>query len=185
MTDRPAAGDALDVLLRRHAMRLRAVIERHCRGSAALDPDDIAQEVRIRLWRALERDRNAEFSASYISRTVLSVVVDAVRRNPPTAHSVEEYADSGDLALPEGLVERAGPDSDAQSEAVSRALNQALSELPPQRRLAVQFTLQGFTAAECGELLGISGEAARKLAERGMATVREWLGLRGFGEFDD
>ncbi len=185
MTDRAGADDALEALLRRHAMRLRSVIERHCRGSASLDPDDIAQEVRIRLWRALERDRNADFSASYISRTVLSVVIDAVRRSPPAAHSVEEYADSGDLALPEGLVERAGPESDAQSDGVSRALDQALAELPPQRRLAVQFTLQGFSATECGELLGISGEAARKLAERGMATLREWLRLRGFGEFDD
>lgn len=185
MTDRGAVDDALEVLLRRHTMRLRAVIERHCRRSASLDPDDIAQEVRIRLWRALQRDRNAAFSASYLQRTVLSVVVDAVRRTPPKAESVQDFDSMGHEAWPDGLVERAGPEVDARSRAVSQALHDALAELPQQRRLALAFTLQGFGAKECGELMGISGEAARKLAERGMALVRESLRRRGFGEFDD
>ncbi len=185
MTGPRAVDDALEVLLRRHTIRLRAVIERHCRRSANLDPDDIAQEVRIRLWRALQRDRNADFSASYIQRTVLSAVVDAVRRAPPRADSVEEFGTSGPEAWPEGLVERGGPEGDARSQAVARAMTAALETLPRQRRLAVSFTLQGFGAKECGELMGISGEAARKLAERGMALVREHLRERGFGEFDE
>ena len=185
MTDRRAVDDALEVLLRRNFVRLRAVIERHCRHSAVLDPDDIAQEVRIRLWRALQRDRNAVFSASYLQRTVLSVVVDAVRRAPPKAESVQDFESSGHDAWPDGLVERDGPEVDARSNAVSRALDAALAELPQQRRLAVAFTLQGFAAKECGELMGISGEAARKLAERGLVLVRENLRQRGFGEFDD
>ena len=185
VTDSRAVDDALEVLLRRHTIRLRAVIERHCRRSAALDPDDIAQEVRIRLWRAVQRDRNAVFSASYVQRTVLSVVVDAVRRTPPKAESMQEFESSGQDAWPEGLVERDGPEGDARSNAVSKALHAALAELPQQRRLAVAFTLQGFGAKECGELMGISGEAARKLAERGFVRVRENLRQRGFGEFDD
>ncbi len=185
MTDRRAVDDALEVLLRRHTIRLRALIERHCHRSAALDPDDLAQEVRIRLWRAVQRDRNAAFSASYLQQTVLSVVVDAVRRSPPRSDSVEEFGEEGHDALPEGLVQRGGPEQDARSNAVSNALNAALAELPQQRRLAVAFTLQGFAAKECGDLMGISGEAARKLAERGLALVRENLRQRGFGEFDD
>ncbi|MEO6066172.1 MAG: sigma-70 family RNA polymerase sigma factor [Lysobacterales bacterium] len=185
MTDHRALDDALEVLLRRHTIRLRSAIEHHCRRSATLDADDIAQEVRIRLWRALQRDRNAVFSASYLQRTVLSVVVDAVRRTPPKAESVDDFDSSGHAAWPDGLVSREGPEIDAQSDAVTRALNAALAELPRQRRLAVAFTLQGFAAKECGELMGISSEAARKLAERGLALVRENLRQRGFGEFDD
>lgn len=185
MTDRRAVDDALEVLLRRHSMRLRALIERHCRRSATLDPDDIVQEVRIRLWRGLQRDRNAVFSASYLQRTVLSVVVDAVRRTPPKSESVEEIATSTSDLLPEGLVQRDGPEADSQSGAVARVLEEALQALPQQRRWAVTFTLQGFAPSECGELLGVSGEAARKLAERGLVTVREFLRQRGFGDFDD
>ena len=185
MNDRRAVDDALEILLRRHTIRLRAAIEHHCRRSAALDADDIAQEVHIRLWRALQRDRNAVFSASYLQKTVLSVVVDAVRRTPPRAESVDDFESSAHESWPDGLVERGGPEVGAQSDGVSKALESALAELPLQRRLAVAFTLQGFAAKECGELMGISSEAARKLAERGLALVRENLRQRGFGEFDD
>lgn len=185
MTDPRAVDDALEVLLRRHTIRLRALIERHCHRSPSLDPDDIAQEVRIRLWRAVQRDRNAAFSASYLQQTVMSVVVDAVRRTPPRSESVEELGAEGHEAWPEGLVDRRGPEGDARANAVTSALNAALAELPQQRKLAVALSLQGFGAKECGELLGISGEAARKLAERGLVLVREHLRERGFGEFDD
>ncbi len=45
-----------------------------------IDPADVEQEVRIRLWRALERDRSGAFAASYIQRVVASTVIDALRR---------------------------------------------------------------------------------------------------------
>ncbi len=185
MNDPRGLDAELEALLRRHSMRLRAAVERHCRRSAVLDPDDIAQEVRIRLWRALERDRNAEFSASYLQRTVLSVVIDTVRRAPPPAESVEGAQSAGFEALPEPLVQREGPEADTGAQAIAKVLDAALQGLPQQRRLAVQFTLQGFAAKECGELLGVSDEAARKLAARGLALIREYLRQRGYGEFDD
>jgi len=185
MSEKNELNDALDVLLRRHGMRLRAAIERHCRCGRALDPDDIAQEVRIRLWRALERDRNAVFSASYLMQSVMSAVVDAVRRAPPASDPMQDFEGDSVQSWPEALVERGGPEARARTDALGVALNSALEALPQQRRLAVQFTLQGFSARECGELMGISGEAARKLAERGLVLVRDMLRQQGWGDFDE
>lgn len=185
MSAEQTSSEALEVLLRRHAMRLRAIIERHCRSSAALDPDDIAQEVRIRLWRALQRDRNAALTASYLQRTVMSAVIDAVRRAPPAAEWVGTGEDPGQSVLPEALVERDGPETHASRDALTQALESALADLPKQRSLAVRLSLQGFTAKECGVMVGVSDEAARKLAERGLVRVRELLREQGFGEFDD
>ena len=70
---------ALEALLSRYARRLRQQIESHRLSDHGIDADDIEQEVRIRLWRALERDPNAVLPASYIQRVVVSVLVDEVR----------------------------------------------------------------------------------------------------------
>ncbi|HMM57029.1 MAG TPA: sigma factor, partial [Rudaea sp.] len=75
----PALRARLHQLLADYGARVRSLIEGHGIGQYGIDAADIEQEVRIRLWRALERDRNAAFHASYIHRTVLSAVIDAIR----------------------------------------------------------------------------------------------------------
>jgi len=57
--------------------------------------------------------------------------------------------------------------------------------LPERRREAVALHLQGFSLREIGQMSGTSEEAARKLLERGMQTLRERLAAIGFGEFDE
>ena len=53
------------------------------------------------------------------------------------------------------------------------------------RREAVALHLQGFSLREIGGAVGVSEEAARKLLDRGMQTLRERLAAQGFGEFDE
>jgi DNA-directed RNA polymerase specialized sigma24 family protein len=57
--------------------------------------------------------------------------------------------------------------------------------LPLRRREAVALHLQGFSLREIGGAVGVSEEAARKLLDRGMQTLRERLAAQGFGEFDE
>jgi len=45
--------------------------------------------------------------------------------------------------------------------------------------------LQGFSLREIGELGGTTEEAARKLLDRGMQSLRARLVLMGFGEFNE
>ena len=62
-------GSRLGVLMRGYRL------DRH-----GIDPDDVEQEVRIRLWKAISRDRSGAFHASYVQRVVASTVIDALRR---------------------------------------------------------------------------------------------------------
>jgi len=75
------AEAALRALVERFGARVRQQIAQHRLDRHGIDADDVEQEVRIRLWNALQRDPNALLPASYIQRTVLSVLVDAVRRS--------------------------------------------------------------------------------------------------------
>ncbi len=179
----PALRARLHQLLADYGTKVRRLVEGHGLGQHGIDPADIEQEVRIRLWKALERDRNAAFHTSYIQRVVLSAVIDAIRAaNSRPAESLPDEGEEGADVL---IEQRAGPERNAGGAQDFDRVVACLAELPERRREAVTLHLQGYTPREIGERSGTSEEAARKLLERGMQTLRERLVALGFGEFDE
>src|SRR5262245_10316725 len=59
---------------------LRLAIVRTCPRDMGLQFDDIEQEARIRLWKALQGERPIRDLASYIYRVAASATIDAMRR---------------------------------------------------------------------------------------------------------
>ncbi len=179
----PALRARLHELLSAFGTKVRMLIEKHNLTQYGIDSADIEQEVHIRLWKALERDRNAAFHTSYIQRTVLSTVIDAIRA-ASSRHAEPLPEDNGEGAVE--LVEtRAGPERSARSAQDFGTITACMAELPERRRRAVALHLQGFSFREIGASFGISEEAARKLLDRGMDTLRERLRSIGFGEFNE
>ena len=179
----PALRARLHQLLADYGAKVRLLIQSHGLGQYGIDPADIEQEVRIRLWKALERDRNAAFHTSYIQRVVLSTVIDAIRaaNSRPAEPMPDEAEDAGEALI----AAAAGPERNAGGAQDFGRIAACLAELPQRRREAVTLHLQGYTPREIGQLSGTSEEAARKLLERGMQTLRERLVELGFGEFDE
>jgi RNA polymerase sigma-70 factor (ECF subfamily) len=173
----------LHALLRDFGAKLRSLVELHCANLPGVDPDDIVQETRIRLWRALERDRNAVLHASYIQKVVVSTVIDARRRvlaRPGDSLDIDDGAEQ-----PAALVDRAGPEARARQDQRVALLARCLERLPQRRRAAVGLHLQGFVPAEIGGLMQVSAEAARKLVERGLEELKPLLHEVGLGEYDN
>ena len=179
----PALRARLHQLLADYGTKVRRLIESHGLGQYGIDPADIEQEVRIRLWKALERDRNAAFHTSYIQRVVLSTAIDAIRaaNSRPAEPMPDEAEDAGEALI----AAVAGPERNAGGAQDFARIAACLAELPQRRREAVTLHLQGYTPREIGQFSGTTEEAARKLLERGMQTLRERLVELGFGEFDD
>jgi len=179
----PALRARLHQLLADYGARVRSLIEGHGISQYGIDPADIEQEVRIRLWRALERDRNAAFHASYIHRTVLSAVIDAIRAaNARPADPMPDEENPGFEAL---AAAGPGPERLAGGAQDFSRVAACMAGLPLRRREAVALHLQGFSLREIGNAVGVSEEAARKLLDRGMLTLRERLAAQGFGDFDE
>lgn len=172
----------LEELIARHAARVRRLLHGYGLDRRGVDPADVEQEVHIRLWQAIERDRFGAFGASYIQRVVASTVIDALRRAEvraaePLPEQDEEPADFG-----EGPV---GPARRARDEERMQALQACLDALPPRRRLPITLHLQGFSMQEVADLAGVtSAEAARKLIARGMAELRERLQAAGHDDLE-
>jgi RNA polymerase sigma factor (sigma-70 family) len=177
------AHAALEALLARYALRVRRQIESHQLGRHGIDADDIEQEVRIRLWKALERDPNAVLPASYIQRVVLSVLVDAVRRAEVRATEALPEVETADAELP--IEQASRPDRRAIDAERVNCLAIALAAIPARRRQPLQLYLQGFTLPELAPLCDLTADAARKLVYRGLDELKQRLRDMGMEHFDD
>jgi RNA polymerase sigma factor (sigma-70 family) len=162
----------LERIVSDHAAMVRHVGRRYRLSDA--DLDEVAQEVRIRLWRATQRF--AEVPTSYVYRASTSAAVDLLRRR---------RARHADSTLP--LDEVAEPVSDAgdpwhaveESELAAR-LARAIEEIPASRRPAVRLYLAGHSWQEVAAATGWSLAKARNLVYRGLSDLKQrWAGVSG------
>lgn len=168
-----ADHERLEALLDEHAERVRLVMLRYRLPQHGIDPDEIEQQVRIRLWKAVERDRSGAFGASYIQRIVASVAIDAMRR--ARVRPSEPGAEDDELGMDRLDADSAQPDETASDEERVQILARCMDELPSRRRLPISLHLEGHSFREIGEMIEVSEEAARKLVSRGMKTLRAKL----------
>lgn len=177
------AEDRLNDVLARHGARLRTLVIQHCSANQGLDPDDIEQEVRIRLWKAVEREKNSALPASYVQRVVVTTVIDALRRDKP--EQTTGLPEPGQEAGVEALLDPVGPVRSATDGQRMDLIRAAIGALPPRRRQPVQLALQGFTPEEIGELLDMTATMAKNLMYRGLYELRERLKAAGLDDIDD
>lgn len=163
----------LEALLVEHAERVRLVMLRYRLPQHGIDPQEIEQQVRIRLWKAIQRDRSGAFGASYIQRIVASTVIDAMRR--ARVRPSEAGSEDDEQGIDRLDADTAQPDTTASDDERVRILARCMDELPSRRRLPISLHLEGHTFREIGEMIEVSEEAARKLVSRGMQTLRARL----------
>ena len=173
----------LEELFRTYGARVRALLRTYGLDKHGVDPADVEQEVRIRLWRAIERDRSGAFHASYVQRVVASTVIDALRRAEVRATEPLPDEDDESAEIGDGPV---GPERSAGAVERMQGLDRCMGEIPERRRLPIALHLQGFSLQEIADLAGIpSAEAARKLVSRGLEELKARLRERGYGDFED
>lgn len=130
------------------------------------DLEEIEQEIRLRLWQVLSRERNWDKPASFIRSVVLSVAIDAARRRQARG------GDSEHLGL-----DVLDPATGAQELAVEEraellSVLEGLQRVDPEKAQAVGLYLQGFTTQEIGTLLGWTEAKARNIVYRSLDAVR-------------
>jgi RNA polymerase sigma-70 factor (ECF subfamily) len=182
--DPPATpGDTLsatlDAIVARYAAKVRWVA-RDCRLDAD-EVDDLVQDLRIRLWRVIERgERIASEKPSYVHRMVMSAAVDLIRRRRGTEGSGGSGQGTGRSAAAEPAAPAdSRPDRAAESADVVERVNRAIGELSDTRRPVVRMYLAGYQIEEMARRLGWTEPKARNLLYRGLAELRQRLTLLG------
>lgn len=167
---------ALEALLGRFGELLRRAGRR--RGLAEHDLDELLQDVRIRLWKALQTgEKISTVTASYAYRAARSAAVDLIRRRrawregPLTTGDGDAEPEAGAVDAPQLAAVEGG-------ETTAR-LERALGELVRPRAVAVRMHLAGYPREEIATLMGWSEAKTRNLLYRGLADLRERLEAEG------
>ncbi len=170
-------------LIQEYGRFLRQAIIRVCPKDLGLQYDEIEQEARLRLWRALESEREIHDPASYLYRIAATATLDAVRRvkrkrEEQIVTDAEAEAENVDPHVLVSDPHRA-PDREAERRQIVAKVKKAMARLPDNRRTAVRLHLEGLTTQEMAHLLGWSEPKARNLVYRGLSDVREALQAAG------
>ncbi|OGD19798.1 MAG: hypothetical protein A2W03_17520 [Candidatus Aminicenantes bacterium RBG_16_63_16] len=149
-------------------------------GRFGLDPEDICQEIKIKLWRVLSYDKEIENFPSYLRKVVSSSVIDMLRklkreegvfRHEKQKKISEMKADYlSELSAQEQLREK---------------LAEAVGRLIESRRRAVKLFLLDMTIEEIAAFYGWSRDKTRNLLYRGLADLKRRLKEKDIEYEDD
>jgi RNA polymerase sigma factor (sigma-70 family) len=172
-----------NTIIEEYGRFLRQTIVHLCPKDLGIQFNDIEQDARLRLWRALQSEREIHDLASYLYRIAVTATLDAVRRVRTKREEQLLLAeeDDEDAGEPHRLL--AGPmhapDLLAERRQIVSRVKATLARLPENRRRAVGLHLEGMTTQEIADLLGWSEPKARNLVYRGLQDLREKLRAEG------
>lgn len=168
---------ALETLVGRFGELLRRAGRRW--GLAEQDLDELLQDVRIRLWRALQTgEKISTVTASYAYRTAQTAAVDLMRRRRGRRETpLPAYAE----AVPAMVAVAAPQLEQVTRDEVTQQLEAALGQLAKPRSVAVRMHLAGYPREEIAQLLGWTEAKTRNLLYRGLADLRSQLTDWGIG----
>ncbi len=170
---RLADGDAeaFRLLVERHSAALYRAAWRLTAGHR--DCEDWVQEAFLRLWKAPAAIRDGAAVKGWLMRTVSNLAIDRLRKAPQVP--IDEIAE------PE-----AEPSPELARQAVTKAVDRAIADLPGRQRVALVLVYyEGFTNIEAAAAMEVSIEAVESLLSRARRGLREKLAGQKDGLFDD
>lgn len=179
--DPDSTSAALERVIFRFSGMLRSVGRQ--RGLSDADLDELVQETRFRLWRALRgSEKIAAVRTSYVYRAALSAAVDIVRRR--RARREEPIEALFPTGTPSGehvamMTGRERPDLDLERRQLGEQIDRAINDLPEARAVTVRLHLSGYDRTEIAGLLGWTEPKVRNLIYRGLADLRKALDQEG------
>jgi RNA polymerase sigma-70 factor (ECF subfamily) len=180
-------SSSFEDIIEKYGNFLHNTIAKLCPKNLGLQFNDIEQEARLRLWRALESEREITSVGSYTYRIAVSVTINAIRRVKSRREEQLELVEEGeDVGVGLQLVKAEpgdSPESLLERKELIEKIEAALARLSENRQLAVGLYLKGMTTEEIGELMGWSEPKARNLAYRGLKDLRDQLRAEGI-EYD-
>ncbi len=178
LLERARGGDrrALDDLLGRHQRRVYRFGLKMCRDPE--DAKDILQETLLAVARTVKDFRGASSVSTWMYTIARSFCIKKRRRSkfaPAEEASLEARAPG--LEARQVADPARGPDEALAGRQIEAALEQAIGALDPMyREVLVLRDVEGLTAPEVAEVMGLTVEAVKSRLHRARVAVREAMG---------
>jgi RNA polymerase sigma-70 factor (ECF subfamily) len=175
--DTATAEDRWRRVIEEYGRFLRQTIVRLCPHGMGLQFDDIEQEARLRLWKAVQDERPIADWASYIYRVAATATIDALRRvrarrEEPLPGAEEEAEGAGASEPPSAAP---AVDETAHRRLLVEKVRGVLGRMDEGRRRVLGLYFRGFTTEETGRLLGWTEPKARNVLYRSLKELRSRL----------
>ncbi|MCH9651496.1 MAG: RNA polymerase sigma factor [Deltaproteobacteria bacterium] len=177
-----AEGDAqqrFSDLMDLHGASLRAAVYQSCPEELRQHLEDIEQEARLRIWKAIQAERKFNNPKSYIYKVGVNATRDAVAKLRGRGAVETQLEPSTPETAPPAEEGTAGTDPRLWRRQVMASLERCLAKLAENRQLAVRLHLQGFSNQEVADMLSWSEPKARNLIYRGLTDLRRTLSEEG------
>lgn len=174
LLERARSGDrrALETLLERHQARVYQFGLKMCRDPE--DARDVLQDTLLAVARGVQDFRGASSLSTWLYTIARSFCIKKRRRSkfapePERSLDVDTTPEAIHVTDP-----AANPDEALASKQVEQAIEQAIAELEPMyREVLVLRDVEGLTAPEVAEVLGISTQAVKSRLHRARRSVRD------------
>lgn len=160
-------------LLSRFADFIRIHVQKYNLYKYGLDPDDISQDVRIKIWKLLHSEKNISNYSSYIKKIVNSSVIDQLRklRREEGIFNHEKQVAERELAYSIEL---------SRFRALEETVGKAVDSLIDSRRQVVKLYLLNLSIPEIAGYLHWSTDKTRNLLYRGLSDLKRALKAMDF-----
>jgi len=180
LLERAREGDseALAKLLERQQARIYRFGLKMCRDPQ--DAEDVVQETLLALARGVRDFRGSSSITTWLYTVARSFCIKKRRRSKFAAP--ETSLDAAPTTGATLVAPDRAPDEALAARELQRALDQAISGLEPDyREVLLLRDVEGLTAAEVGEVLGITVQAVKSRLHRARVSVRDqvapWLAI--------
>ena len=153
-----------------YSQHMHVQVQRYNLPKYGLDPEDILQDVKIRLWKLICANRRILSPPAYIKKIVSSAVIDQLRkrRRDDNLYHHEKLRRISEQGFPycwEAVKKKSFED------VVGKAVDRLISS----RRQVVKLYLLDLNIPEISSYLNWSRDKTRNLLYRGLADLREYL----------
>jgi RNA polymerase sigma-70 factor (ECF subfamily) len=163
-----------DTVLNKFGRFIKLNIQRFNLQKDGIDPDDVLQEIRIKIWKLLNDEKKIINYSSYIKKIVDSSVIDHLRRRRREMAFLE-------LEKKKTISEWKSPyDIDIKADKnLKRIISETVDSLMESRRKVVKLFLLNMTINEIALLFNWSKDKTRNLLYRGLSDLKKKLKEEG------
>jgi len=167
-------SNEFNAVINRFSIFIRILIQRYDLQKKGIDPDDILQEVKIKIWKVLEDEKKINNFSSYIRKIVDSSVIDLLRK----LKREEKILNHERLKIVSE--QKRGYRTEIKLDKnLKKMIAQALDSLLESRRRAVKLFLLNMTIDEIAAVFNWSKDKTRNLLYRGLNDLKKTLKEKG------
>ena len=162
--------EAFKEILEGYAGHMSFQIQRYNLPKYGLDPDDVLQDVKIRIWKLIRSERKIVYPASYIKKIVSSAVIDQLRKRRREDNLFQKEKQR---CISEQKFSYRG--EAIRKRVLEEIVGRAVERLIDSRRQVVKLYLLNLNIREISSYLEWSQDKTRNLLYRGLADLRKSL----------